>query len=189
MPANIYDIPVNRITGEGASLADYRGKVLLVVNVASQCGLTGQYDALEKLYARFKDSGLVVAGFPANDFGAQEPGTNEEIHTFCRGNFGVDFPMFSKIAVTGPDTHPLYKSLIEAQPKAAGAGRDGFRQKLNGFLQSKHNSTTNPEPGILWNFEKFLVDRQGNVAARFSPEITPDDPTVIAAVESALAKS
>ncbi|HEV2710206.1 MAG TPA: glutathione peroxidase [Edaphobacter sp.] len=189
MPATLYDIPVNRITGEGASLADYRGKVLLVVNVASQCGLTPQYDALEKLYTRFKDSGLVVLGFPANDFGSQEPGTNDEIQTFCRSTFGVNFPMFAKIAVTGPDIHHLYKSLIEAQPKATGEGRAAMRENLNSFLGTKHNSTTNPEPGILWNFEKFLIGRNGNVVARFSPEVVPDDPAVIAAIESALAQS
>jgi glutathione peroxidase len=189
MPASLYDIPLHRITGAEASLADYRGKVLLIVNVASKCGLTPQYDALEKLYARFKDSGLVVAGFPANDFGGQEPGTDDEIQTFCRSTFGVDFPMFSKIAVTGPETHPLYKALIAAQPKATGDGRAAMREKLNGFLQSKHNSTTNPEPGILWNFEKFLVDRQGNVVDRFSPEMVPDDPAIVSAIEAALAKS
>jgi glutathione peroxidase len=185
--AALYDIPVSKITGERTSLADYRGKVLLLVNVASQCGLTPQYDALEKLYARFKDSGFVICGFPANDFGAQEPGTNEEIQTFCRSTFGVDFPMFSKIPVTGPDTHPLYRTLVTAQPKAIGPTRDTFRERLNGFLKDKHNgATTNPEPGILWNFEKFLIDRNGNVAARFSPEVLPDDPAVITAIESAL---
>jgi glutathione peroxidase len=183
---NIYDIPVHKITGEGASLADHRGKVLLLVNVASQCGLTPQYEALENLYARFKDSGLVVCGFPANDFGAQEPGSNEDIQAFCRTTFGVDFPMFSKIPVTGPDTHPLYQTLVAAQPKAIGPTRDTFRERLNGFLKDKHNSTTNPEPGILWNFEKFLIDRNGNVAARFSPEVLPDDPAVVTAIESAL---
>jgi glutathione peroxidase len=184
---SLYDIPVNRITGENASLADFRGKVLLLVNVASKCGLTPQYDALEKLYARFKDSGFVVCGFPANDFGAQEPGTNEEIQTFCRSTFGVDFPLFSKIPVTGPDTHPLYQTLVAAQPKAIGPTRDTFRERLNGFLKDKHNgATTNPEPGILWNFEKFLIDRNGNVAARFSPEVLPDDPAVVTAIESAL---
>src|ERR1700735_750502 len=177
--AHLYDIPVNRITGEGASLADYRGKVLLIVNVASKCGLTPQYDALEKIYARFKNSGFVVCGFPANDFGAQAPGSNEDIQTFCRSTFGVDFPMFSKIAVTGPNTHPLYQSLIAAEPKAVGPTRDTFRERLNGFLKDKHNSTTNPEPGILWNFEKFLIDRNGKVVARFSPEVVPDDPAVI----------
>ena len=185
--SNLYDIPVHTITGEGTSLGDYRGKVLLIVNVASQCGLTPQYDALEKLYSRFKNSGLVVCGFPANDFGAQEPGSNQEIFKFCTGTFAVDFPMFSKIPVTGPDTHPLYQTLIAAQPKATGPTRETFRERLNGFLQSKHNGApTNPEPGILWNFEKFLVDRNGNVVARFSPEVTPDDPTVVAAIESAL---
>jgi len=185
--APLYDIPVNKITGENASLADYRGKVLLVVNVASKCGLTPQYDALEKLYSRFKDSGFVVCGFPANDFGSQEPGTNEEIQTFCRTTFGVDFPMFSKVPVTGPDTHPLYKSLIAAQPKAIGSTRDGFRENLNNFLKNKHNgATANPEPGILWNFEKFLIDRNGQVVARFSPEVLPDDPAIVAAIESSL---
>ncbi len=182
----IYDIPVHRITGEGASLADHRGQVLLVVNVASQCGLTKQYDALQKLHSRFKDSGFVVCGFPANDFGSQEPGSNEEIQTFCTTNFAVDFPMFSKITVTGPNTHPLYQTLVAAQPKAIGPTRDTFRERLNGFLKDKHNSTTNPEPGILWNFEKFLIDRNGKVVARFSPEVVPDDPAVISAIESAL---
>ncbi len=183
--APLYDIPVHKITGEGTSLADYRGKVLLIVNVASKCGLTPQYDALEKLYTRFKDSGLVVLGFPANDFAGQEPGSNEDIQTFCRATFGVNFPLFSKIAVTGPDTHPLYTALIAAKPKATSPGREAFRENLNGYLQ-KSGATTNPEPGILWNFEKFLIDRNGNVVHRFSPEITPDDPTIIAAIESSL---
>jgi glutathione peroxidase len=183
--ATLYDIPVARITGENSSLADYRGKVMLVVNVASKCGLTPQYDALEKLYTRFKDSGLVVIGFPANDFGAQEPGSNEEIQAFCQTTFGVNFPMFSKIAVTGVECHGLYKTLVAAQPKAIGPGRDAFRENLNGFL-SKSGGSTNPEPGILWNFEKFLVDRNGNVVARFSPEILPDDKVVVGAIESAL---
>ncbi|QHS51898.1 glutathione peroxidase [Edaphobacter sp. 12200R-103] len=184
---NLYEIPVKRISGEGTSLGEYRGKVLLIVNVASQCGLTPQYEALEKLSSRFKDAGLVVCGFPANDFGAQEPGSNEEIASFCRTNYSVDFPMFAKIAVTGPDTHPLYQALIQAQPQAAGETRSGFRERLNGFLSEKQNgATTNPDPGILWNFEKFLVDRHGNAVERFSPEIVPDDVRVIAAIEAAL---
>ena len=188
MPTSIYDIPVSRINGENTSLSEYRGKVLLIVNVASQCGLTPQYDALEKLYSRFKSSGFTILGFPANDFGAQEPGSNEEIAAFCRTNYSVDFPMFSKIAVTGPATHPLYQALIAAQPTAIGPGRAGFRQNLTSFLAAKHNGIpTNPEPGILWNFEKFLIDRHGNVAARFSPEITPDDPAILSAIESAIA--
>jgi glutathione peroxidase len=185
--ADIYEIPFQRITGEAATLGEYRGKVLLLVNVASQCGLTPQYSALEQLFTRFKDAGLIVCGFPANDFGAQEPGTNDEIQAFCQTNFSVDFPMFAKIPVTGPQMHPLYQALITAQPKASGDSREDFRQKLNGFLATRHNgASTNPEPGVLWNFEKFLVDRSGKVVGRFSPEITPDDPMVVAAVESAL---
>src|ERR1700712_302432 len=132
MSTPVYEIPVQTISGESTSLAAYRGKVLLVVNVASQCGLTPQYDALEKLYSRFKDAGLVVLGFPANDFGAQEPGSNEEIQAFCKSNFNVDFPMFQKIPVTGANTHPLYQSLIAAQPKAIGDSRPGMRENLNG---------------------------------------------------------
>jgi glutathione peroxidase len=178
-------IPLNLINGEPASLAHYRGSVLLVVNVASECGLTKQYEALEKLYTRFKHSGLVVLGFPANDFGAQEPGSNHEIQSFCTRTYGVDFPMFEKIVVTGPNTHPLYQALITARPTAIGTTRAAFRDKLTSFL-SKSGATTNPEPGILWNFEKFLIDRSGAVVARFSPEVTPDDPLVISAIESAL---
>jgi glutathione peroxidase len=177
----IFDIPVHRITGEATSLASYRGKVLLIVNVASKCGLTPQYDALEKLQARFHASGLDVLGFPANDFAAQEPGSNEEILTFCRSSFGVTFPMFQKIAVTGPETHSLYQALIAARPNATATNPGAFRARLETY------GRTNPEPGILWNFEKFLIDRHGNVAARFSPEVTPDDPLVIAAIEAALA--
>jgi glutathione peroxidase len=185
--ANLYDIPVQRITGEPASLADYRDKVLLVVNVASQCGLTPQYEALEKLYSQFRDDGLVVCGFPANDFGAQEPGSNDEIASFCKTNYFVQFPLFAKIAVTGESVHPLYKALVEAQPQAIGETRSGFRDQLSGFLRDKHNgASTNPEPGILWNFEKFLIDRKGNVVARFSPEITPDDPRIVSAIRSTL---
>ena len=107
MPASIYDIPVRKISGTDASLAEFKGKVLLVVNVASKCGLTKQYEGLEKLYKQYRDKGLVVAGFPANDFAAQEPGTNEEIQAFCTANFGVEFPMFDKITVVGDHKHPL----------------------------------------------------------------------------------
>jgi glutathione peroxidase len=185
MPS-IYDIPVETITGQQTVLATYSGKVILVVNVASQCGLTPQYEALEKLYSRYKDRGFVVLGFPANDFGAQEPGSNPEIAEFCKTTFGVDFPMFSKIAVTGDGTHPLYRALLAERPSATGPNRAGFRQNLEGFL-SKTGGKTNPEPGVLWNFEKFLVDRQGKVIGRFSPEIPTDDPLLINAIESALA--
>ncbi len=183
MSAPIFDIPVNRITGEPESLDKYKGNVALIVNVASRCGLTPQYEGLENLYRSYRDRGLVVLGFPANDFGAQEPGSNEEIQSFCTTNFGVDFPMFEKIAVTGDDTHPLYKALIDAQPRAVANSEPPFREKLKGY-----GIAPNPEPGILWNFEKFLVSRSGNIVGRFSPEMTPEDPTLVQAVEAELAR-
>jgi glutathione peroxidase len=180
--ASIRDIPLKSISGADTSLGDYAGKVLLVVNVASKCGLTPQYDALEKLYEDYRDRGLVVLGFPANDFGAQEPGTDEEIQQFCRTNFSVSFPMFAKIAVTGDAQHPLYRELTTAQPKAAGADGSAFRQKLEGY-----GIKPNPEPGVLWNFEKFLVNREGDIVARFAPDTTPDDPAIIERIEQELA--
>src|SRR6202522_1674300 len=118
MSTSIHDIPVRRITGEDTKLGEYSGKVLLVVNVASKCGLTQQYESLEKLYRDYRDRGLVVVGFPANDFKGQEPGTNAEIQTFCTSNFGVDFPLFEKITVVGEAKHPLYSARIAAQPNA-----------------------------------------------------------------------
>jgi glutathione peroxidase len=182
MPTAIQEVPLKTITGEDSKLADYAGKVLLVVNVASKCGLTPQYEALEKLYSEKRDQGFVVLGFPANDFGAQEPGSNEEIQAFCSTNFGVDFPMFAKIAVTGPDQHPLYRELTHAYPQAAAKPGTDFRGRLQGF-----GMTPTPEPGILWNFEKFVVGRNGEVVARFSPDVPPDDPMVLEAIDKALA--
>ena len=184
MSAPIYDIPVRRITGDETTLAEYQGKVAMIVNVASKCGLTPQYEGLEKIYRQYRDRGLVVLGFPANDFAGQEPGSNEEIQTFCRSNYGIEFPMFEKISVTGEGTHPLYKILIKEQPKAVSTSQPPFREKLKGY-----GMTPNPEPGILWNFEKFLVDREGDVVARFSPEMTPDDPKILSAIEAELAKA
>jgi len=178
----IQDIPLKTITGTDASLADYAGQVVLAVNVASKCGLTPQYEGLEALYAKYRDQGLVVTGFPANDFGAQEPGTNDEIADFCTTNFGVDFPMFAKIQVTGADKHPLYAALTEAAPSAAG-DPEAFRERLRGF-----GMTPNPEPEVLWNFEKFLIGRDGEVAARFAPTTAPDDAALVAAIEAELAK-
>ena len=182
MPNAIQDVPLKTITGEDAKLGDYAGKVLLVVNVASKCGLTPQYEGLEKLYAQKRGQGLVVLGFPANDFGAQEPGSNEEIQSFCTTNFGVDFPMFSKIAVTGPETHPLYKALTEACPKAVSPTGEDFRGRLKGY-----GMTPNPEPGILWNFEKFVIGKTGEVVARFTPDTPPDNPALLEAIDKALA--
>lgn len=151
-----------RINGTDESLEVYKGKVVLIVNTASRCGLTPQYEALEKLYREKKDQGLVVLGFPANDFRNQEPGTNAEIAEFCSGKFDVTFPMFEKISVTGKDQHPLYRQLAQ-QPKPLGS-----------------------DPG--WNFTKFVVDRKGNVVARFEPKVKPDDPEVVKKIDALLAQ-
>lgn len=177
---DIRTIPLRTIDGQDASLADYAGKVLLVVNVASQCGLTPQYQGLEQLYRDHRDRGLVVLGFPANDFAGQEPGSNDDIAAFCTTNFGVDFPMFEKLVATGPDKHPLYAALTGAMPAKAGDGA-GFREKLRGF-----GMTPTEDPEVLWNFEKFVVGRDGAVVARFSPDTAPDDPALIAAIGQAL---
>ena len=179
----IQEVPLKTIGGEDATLADYAGKVLLVVNVASKCGLTPQYEALEALQKRYREQGFSVLGFPANDFAGQEPGSNEEIAQFCTTNFGVDFPMFSKITVTGPDKHPLYSGLIAQAPEAQ--GDDGaFRERLRG-----HGMTPTEAPEVLWNFEKFLIGRDGKVAKRFAPGTAPDDAGIIAAIEAELAKA
>jgi glutathione peroxidase len=183
MSASIYDIPLRKITGEDASLAEFKGKVLLVVNVASKCGLTPQYEALEKIYEQYRGQGLVVAGFPANDFRSQEPGTDAEIQSFCTTNYDVKFPMFSKITVVGPNKHPLYAALIASQPKASSFSDVPFAQKLKGY-----GIDTLPEPEILWNFEKFLVSRSGEVVKRFSPDTEPDAPELITAIEAELNK-
>lgn len=184
MSASILDIPVKKITGEETSLGEFKGHVLLVVNVASKCGLTPQYEGLEQIYEQYKGQGLVVAGFPSNDFKGQEPGTNEEIQTFCTTNFGVKFPLFDKITVVGPDKHPLYKALTEEQPKAISLSDVPFREKLKGY-----GIDGNPDPEVLWNFEKFLVSRDGVVVERFAPDTQPDAPELTAAIESELAKA
>jgi glutathione peroxidase len=184
MSTPIQRIPLRRITGEDTNLGEYSGKVLLIVNVASKCGLTKQYESLEELYRNYRDRGLVITGFPANDFKGQEPGTNTEIQTFCTSNYGVDFPLFEKITVVGEGKHPLYSALIAAQPKAISTSEVPFSEDLK-----RYGIQPNPEPEILWNFEKFIVDRQGTVIARFSPNTTPDDPVLVRAVETELAKA
>ncbi len=183
MTASIYDIPLRKITGEAASLADFKGKVILVVNVASKCGLTPQYEALEKVYEQYRGQGFVIAAFPANDFRSQEPGTEAEIQEFCSTNYGVKFPLYSKITVVGPDKHPLYAQLIATQPKAISFADEPFAKKLKGY-----GIDTLPEPEILWNFEKFLLSRTGEVVQRFSPDTAPDAPQLIAAIEAELKK-
>jgi len=176
----VYEIPVTGIDGKSQKLGDYAGKVLLVVNVASKCGLTPQYEGLEKAYEKYQEQGLVVLGFPCNQFGEQEPGSEAEIKDFCTANFGVKFPLFSKLDVNGSSRHPLYQSLIAAQPKAvAGAG---LREKLAGYGLKQEKETD-----ILWNFEKFLINRKGEVVARFEPDIAADDPKLVQAIEKQLA--
>jgi glutathione peroxidase len=157
----LYDFTLPSIDGNSTPLSDYKGKVLLLVNVASRCGYTPQYSALESLYEKYKDQGFVILGFPANNFGSQEPGTNAEIKTFCSTKYSVSFPMFSKVSVKGDDTTPLYRFLtLKANPSVAGE--------------------------IKWNFTKFLVDRNGHVVARFEPAVKPDSPEVVGAVEKLL---
>jgi glutathione peroxidase len=178
----LYDIPIRTIDGQGTSLGAWRGKVLLVVNVASQCGLTPQYEGLEKLYEEKREDGLVVLGFPANNFGAQEPGTNSEIADFCATKFGVGFPMFEKISVKGPDQHPLYRSMIDARPHATEKPGSNFKAKLAGY-----GITQDDDRDVLWNFEKFLIGRNGEVVARFAPDVEPQDRILQQAIEQELA--
>ena len=177
----LQSIPLKTINDKAATLGDYNGKVVLVVNVASKCGLTPQYEGLEKLHESYAGKGLVVAGFPANDFGAQEPGTNQEIAEFCSTKFSVAFPMFAKIAVTGADKHPLYSALTTAVPAKSGDAAS-FRERLRGY-----GMTPTEDPEVMWNFEKFLIGRDGSVVGRFAPTVTPDDPTLVSAIEKALA--
>jgi len=177
----LFDTPLATLDGVPTTLKPWLGKVLLVVNTASKCGLTPQYEVLVNLYQRFKDRGFEVLGFPANDFAGQEPGSNEEIATFCSTTFGVDFPMFSKIAVTGPDKHPLYKTLIAEKPEARSLPGTDFRAALRG-----HGITPTEAPEVLWNFEKFLIGRDGKVIDRFSPDTAPDADIIVAAIEKAL---
>ncbi len=179
MATAIQDIPLKTIDGGDASLADYAGKVLLIVNTASKCGLTPQYAGLESLYEKYHDEGFAVLGFPANDFAGQEPGSDAEIATFCETRFAVRFPMFAKVTATGADKHPLYAALIEAAPQAQGS--EDLRARLTGYGQAPGDATE-----LLWNFEKFVVGRDFDVVARFSPDIAPDDPRIVAVVEREL---
>ncbi len=182
MSTSLYDIPVKQINGQPGSLNAYRGKVLLVVNVASKCGLTPQYEGLEKLYEDKRAKGLEVLGFPANNFKGQEPGTEAEIADFCSTNYNVQFPLFSKISVVGDDQHPLYAALTQAQPLATGDGP--FRERLKGY-----GIETGSQADVLWNFEKFLVGRDGQVVGRFAPDTPADDPALNAAIDAELAKA
>jgi glutathione peroxidase len=158
MSGSIYDFTLDTIDGTPRSLADFRGKVLLLVNVASECGYTPQYEGLQKLHTTYEARGFSVVGFPSNDFGGQEPGSNKDIKTFCTTKFHVTFPMFAKIPVKGPEKHPLYAMLVQTPP----AGE------------------------VKWNFNKFLVGKDGKVIARFDSDVTPDSPELKAAIDKAL---
>jgi glutathione peroxidase len=179
---SVYGIPIQRADGSETTLADYRGKVLLVVNVASACGLTPQYAGLEAVFEMYRERGLVVVAFPCNDFEGQEPGTAAEIAEFCSTKYNVQFPVLAKITVAPESRHPLYRELIAAQPAARFTLGSDFREKMAGYgLTPAHPSD------IAWNFEKFLVSRTGDVVARFAPDTEPTDPMLTAAIEAQLA--
>ena len=182
MTLALHDIPLKEIDGKESSLANYRGKVLLVVNVASKCGLTPQYNALESLYQAKRGEGFEVLGFPANNFKGQEPGSDSEIASFCSTEYDVHFPLFSKISVLGEDQHPLYAALTKEQPVATGDGP--FRERLKGYGVHAEN-----QADVLWNFEKFLIGRDGEVVGRFAPDVTADDPRLVEAIDAELAKA
>lgn len=183
-PETLSQIPLNKIDGTETSLAAYAGKVLLIVNVASECGLTPQYAGLEALYQKYREQGLLVLGFPANEFGAQEPGSNAEIQSFCSSKFGVHFPLFEKIVVKGEGIHPLYQHLTQAIPEADDLGDASFADKLAEYGVKKEKASD-----IFWNFEKFLINRQGEIVARFAPSVTPEQPALIERIEAELSKS
>lgn len=162
MAKSVYDFTLKNVSGKDVKLDEFRGKVVMLVNVASKCGYTPQYDGLEKIYERYKNQGFVILGFPANNFGGQEPGTNAEIKDFCRLNYGVTFPVFSKISVKGEDKHPLYKYLTEKETNPEFAGE------------------------IKWNFNKFLLGKDGKIVARFDSADEPESEKVTQAIEHAL---
>jgi glutathione peroxidase len=182
MSTSLYDIPIRKIDGSDATLNEHKGEVLLVVNVASKCGLTPQYEGLEKLHEKYSARKFSVLGFPANDFAAQEPASNDEIQDFCKRTYGVQFPLYGKIAVTGPDKHPLYKQMTTEMPDAE--DREGMEANLRG-----HKMEPMPKPEVVWNFEKFLINRQGQVVRRFAPDMAPDAPRLVEAIEAELANN
>ncbi|WP_321310499.1 glutathione peroxidase [Marinifilum fragile] len=169
---NFYSYKMNSLQGEEVELKKYKGKVVLVVNTASKCGLTPQYKGLEALYQKYKDQGLVILGFPCNQFLEQEPGTAKEIEEFCQKNYGVSFPMFEKIEVRGENAHPLYK-MLTSEKSFEGFDDSESGQKFKGFLSQKFPEIYEGN-GIKWNFTKFLINREGKVVQRIEPNITPE---------------
>ena len=169
----IYDFKFQTISGKEASLADYRGKVLLLVNTASKCGFTPQYEGLEKLYKTYGEQGLVVIGFPCNQFGEQEPGANEEVQEFCKVRYGVTFPLSAKLDVRGETADPLFRYLTE-NTTFEGFGKGAKAKTLELFLKTKYGKDFS-DSSIKWNFTKFLIDREGNIAGRFEPTVSPEE--------------
>lgn len=176
---DLYDIKVKDIDGNETTLEPFCDKVLLIVNVASKCGLTPQYKELQEFYEHNKDLGFEILAFPANDFAGQEPGSNAEIQNFCTHEYGVTFPMFSKIQVTGEEKHPLYQFLIEQAPEAVN------REEMVAQLE-RYDMTPTPEPEVVWNFEKFVVCRSGQVIGRFAPNTTMQDSNLVSTIHKAL---
>lgn len=178
--SELYHIPVTTIDGSPTTLAAYQGKVLLVVNVASKCGLTPQYEGLQQLYEQQRANGLEVLGFPCNDFREQEPGSEAEIAEFCSLTYNVQFPLFAKLSVSGEGQHPLYRELTRQVAVPTGDGP--MREKLTGY-----GIAVNAPPQVQWNFEKFLVGRDGRVIERFAPDVPANDPRLLNAIDAALA--
>ena len=181
MSQSLYNIPLRRLDGEAATLAEYRGRVMLIVNVASKCGLTPQYAALQRLHTSYAGRGLSVLGFPCNDFAAQEPGTESDIREFCDTHYSVTFPLFAKVNINSAPRHVLYAHLIAAQPKARASGSGKLTEAL-----TNHGLMPKKEGDVLWNFEKFLIGRDGEVRARFAPDVTPEDTALLTEIEAAL---
>ena len=177
------NIPLRRADASHASLADYAGQVVLVVNVASRCGLTPQYESLQRLHVARHADGLTVLGFPCNQFRGQEPGSDDEIQQFCRSTYGVEFPVFSRIAVNGSERHPLYAALVAAIPVAIERPDGGMRARL-----ASRGIDGGQNGDVLWNFEKFLLARDGSVVGRFAPDITVEEPPLREAIERELAR-
>lgn len=181
MSSSLSQIPFKAKNGEDTTLAAFDAKAYLIVNVASKCGLTPQYEGLQALYDKYHAQGLEILGFPANEFLAQEPGTDEEIQSFCSLNYGVTFPVNQKIVVKGPGQHPLYTALTEGQREAIQNADGEFESRLR-----QHNLITGEAHEIKWNFEKFLLNAQGEIVARFFPDITPLDERLVNQVEALL---
>lgn len=183
MANELYEIPVTTIDGTETNLGDYKDKVLLIVNVASKCGLTPQYTGLEKLHEDYQGKGFEVLGFPSNDFMGQEPLSETEIKNFCSSTYDVQFPLFSKIHINGDERHPLYQHLIDSKPETDVDNGSGIKEHLTNFGHKHLNETD-----VLWNFEKFLVGKDGEIISRFAPDVTPDDERLISKVEEALSE-